>query len=133
MLIIFAGLPGVGKSTISQRLAAELRAVYFRVDTVEQSLIDYGVADIGGMGYSAGYAIARDNIRLGRIVVADTVNPILVTRNAWRRAALDLDKPYVDVEVYCSDLAEHRRRVEERILDCPRRANLTWEDVITRE
>lgn len=40
MLIIFGGLPGVGKTTISKALASELKAVYLRIDTVEQVLKD---------------------------------------------------------------------------------------------
>lgn len=38
MLIIFGGLPGVGKTTIAKALAKLMHAVYLRVDTVEQVL-----------------------------------------------------------------------------------------------
>lgn len=38
MLIIFSGLPGSGKSTIAQKLSQEMKAVYLRVDTIEQTL-----------------------------------------------------------------------------------------------
>ena len=30
-----------------------------------------------------GYAVAEDNLRLGRTVVADSVNPVKLTRDAW--------------------------------------------------
>ena len=39
-LYIFAGLPGTGKSELSQNLARERRAVYLRIDTIEQALRD---------------------------------------------------------------------------------------------
>lgn len=38
MLIIFGGLSGVGKTTIAKSLAKHLKAVYLRIDTVEQVL-----------------------------------------------------------------------------------------------
>ncbi|WP_407644301.1 AAA family ATPase [Entomomonas moraniae] len=36
MLIIFSGLPGCGKSSISSELAKQLNAIYLRIDTIEQ-------------------------------------------------------------------------------------------------
>lgn len=41
----------------------------------------------GPAGYIVCYAIASQNLRLGLDVVADTVNPIQVTRQAWRNLA----------------------------------------------
>jgi predicted kinase len=38
MLIIFGGLPGVGKTTLAKAVAREWEAVYLRVDTIEQAL-----------------------------------------------------------------------------------------------
>jgi len=38
ILYIFAGLPGSGKSTIAQLLSKQLKAVYLRVDSIEQAL-----------------------------------------------------------------------------------------------
>ncbi|EEQ16447.1 Uncharacterised protein [Yersinia frederiksenii] len=38
MLIIFSGLPGTGKSTIAHLLAERLKAVYLRIDTIEQAI-----------------------------------------------------------------------------------------------
>jgi hypothetical protein len=39
----------------------------------------------------------------------------------------------LDVEVICSDQAEHRRRVESRIADIPGHVVPTWQDVIERD
>ena len=36
MLYIFSGLPGCGKSTVAKMLSEKLKAVYLRVDTIEQ-------------------------------------------------------------------------------------------------
>jgi predicted kinase len=80
MLYIFAGLPGTGKSTLSQRLARQLGAVHVRIDTIEQARRAAGLPLEGPEGYVVGYQMAPDNLRLGLDVVADSVNPLQVTR-----------------------------------------------------
>lgn len=77
MLIIFAGLPGSGKTTTARALAKQLGAVYVRVDTVEQNIraSDMLKSEVGPAGYMVGYGVAEDNLALGNIVVADCVNP----------------------------------------------------------
>ncbi|WP_256252930.1 hypothetical protein [Paenibacillus sp. UNC496MF] len=78
------------------------------------------------------YAVARQNLRLGLDVVADTVNPIHITRQAWRSVAESLDQPYAEIEVICSDASVHRHRVESRETDIPGFALPTWEQVRAR-
>ena len=39
-LYVFSGLPGTGKTALSQQLASRVKAVYLRIDTVEQALRD---------------------------------------------------------------------------------------------
>ena len=46
VLFIFAGLPGSGKSTLAGVLAREIRAVYIRIDTIEQALRDLCSLDV---------------------------------------------------------------------------------------
>ena len=60
------------------------------------------------------YALAEDNLKLGLPVVADCVNPLPVTREAWHNVAQSCGSECLDIEVICSDATEHRRRVEER-------------------
>jgi predicted kinase len=56
-----------------------LTAVHIRIDSIEQALRDAGVTVLDH-GYRAAYAVAADNLRLGRTVVADCVNPWPLTR-----------------------------------------------------
>lgn len=135
MLIAFAGLPGTGKTTLARAVAGERRATYLRVDTIEQSLRDSGVlaGDVGPAGYVVAYALATANLRLGQEVVADSVNPITITREAWRNAAREAGVAIVEVEVICSDAAEHRRRVETRTVDVPGLVPPSWGAVVARD
>ncbi|MNI01559.1 Adenylyl-sulfate kinase [compost metagenome] len=133
MLYIFSGLPGTGKSTLSSALAKELRATYLRVDVVEQAMRAAGTWVDGPEGYMVCYAIASQNLRLGLDVIADTVNPIQITRQAWRNVAESLEAPFVEIEVICSDDHEHRHRVETRVTDIPGLVIPTWEKVRNRQ
>jgi predicted kinase len=113
-LYVFCGLPGVGKSTLAQGLATRLGAVYLRIDTIEQALRDLCAAELTVEGYLLAHRLAADNLRLGRSVVADSCNPIALTREQWRQVAVGQDVHCRDIEVICSDPQEHRRRVETR-------------------
>ncbi|HLK56489.1 MAG TPA: AAA family ATPase [Chthonomonadaceae bacterium] len=132
MLYIFSGLPGTGKTTLSRHLARQQRAVHLRVDTIEQALREAGGPMIGPEGYHIAYRLAADNLALALNVVADTVNPLQVTRLAWREVALRAGAPFVEIEVICSNEAEHRARVETRSPDIIGFQLPTWEEVVKR-
>ena len=115
-LIVFAGLPGSGKTTLARKLAKALPAFLIRIDTIEQALISNGdpKTKIGPMGYVIAYRLASENLRLGASVVADCVNPVHATREAWREVAKSESAPIFEIEVICSNRIEHRERVETR-------------------
>jgi predicted kinase len=132
MLIVLSGLPGVGKTTIARELARTLDAMHLRIDSIEQALRSAGYR-VEGAGYDVAYAVAEDNLRAGRTVIADCVNPWPLTRRAWRAVAERVGVAALDVEIVCSDMAEHRRRVESRDPDIAGHAHPTWQDVIDRD
>lgn len=132
MLIVLGGLPGVGKTTIARELARALGAVHLRIDSIEQALRGAGLR-VEGEGYTVAYAVAEDNLRLGRIVIADCVNPWALTRREWRATADRAGAPALEVEIVCSDAGEHRRRTESRDPDIPGHRLPTWQEVIDRD
>lgn len=133
VLYAFGGLPGTGKSTLARLLAEVVRATYVRADTIEDTMRVAGITLEGPEGYLVAYSVARDNLRLGQSVVADCVNPIAVTRDAWRDVAAHCDARLIEIEVVCSDRDEHRQRVEARTPDITGSKALTWEEVVERE
>lgn len=133
MLLIFGGLPGVGKTALATGLAREIEAFHLRIDSIEQALSSCNVEVTGPEGYEVAYAVAEDNLRLGRVVVADSVNPIEATRAEWRRVARRAGRPYIEIEIVCSDQVEHRRRVESRLAGDFSQALPTWQQVCERK
>jgi predicted kinase len=131
MLIVIGGLPGTGKTSLATGLARALDAMYLRIDTIEQAIRNaLTVTDgVAAAGYVAAYSIAEENLRLGRIVVADGVNPLAATRRAWTSIARRAGVPFFEVEVVCSDATEHRNRVERRRPDIAGLTLPTWSDV----
>lgn len=133
-LIIFSGLPGSGKSTLASRLSFHLNATYLRIDTIEQGLRDIcGIIEIGGQGYHLAHRIAQENLRLGRTVISDSVNPWPLTRMEWNNVAKVIGVPYLNIEITCSNKGEHQSRIESRISTVQGLKPVTWQDVVERD
>lgn len=130
-LYVFGGLPASGKTTLARHLSRHLGAVYLRIDTIEEAIHDTGSL-VGPEGYEVAYRLAADNLEHGLLVVADSVNPIALTRQAWRHVATSRGLRCQEIEITCSDPAEHRRRLEARPSRGPGKKRLTWDDVLQR-
>lgn len=134
MLIIFGGLPGTGKTTIARELARQIGAVHVRIDSIEEAIRASAMLTqpINDVGYRVAYAVAEDNVRIGRTVIADSVNPLRLTRDAWLAVAHHARVTAIEIEITCSDAEEHRRRVETRAADIPGSTVPTWQEVVSR-
>lgn len=138
-LIVLSGLPGVGKTTIARAVARALPAAHLRVDTFEARLTDLrGGPELTERwefvaGYELAAAAAADQLAVGLHAVADSVNPLPVTREMWAETARRAGADLLEVEVVCTDRDEHRRRVQERTTDEPGLTLPGWEAVARRE
>ena len=134
LLIVIGGLPGTGKTSLARGLARAIDAVHLRIDTIEQALRSATMDSdtLGAAGYVVGYGVAADNLALGRTVVAHAVNPLTSIRAAWRDVARRAAVAVVEVEVVCSDVNEHRRRIASRTSDIPGLKLPTWGEVEAR-
>jgi predicted kinase len=133
LLIVFGGLPGTGKTSIAKELSSRLHSLYLRIDTIEQALLRENGLSGGHEGYMVAYAVAEDNLRAGNVVIADSVNPLPITRDAWHSVAKRTSSDILEIEVICSDQAEHRRRVEERKADIAGHTLPIWDEVVHRD
>jgi predicted kinase len=130
MLIALADLPGTGKTTIARLLAHRLPAAHVRIGTIEQALLRAGFTALSGPeGYLVAYGVAADNLRLDHHVIADCVNAVQVSRDAWEKVAVECQVGYLAVHLACSDADDHRRRVSERRGDIQSHVLPTWEQV----
>lgn len=136
-LLVVTGWTGAGKSTIADRLAAELDATVASFDWVMSGLralpemwahIEHPVEQQRRVGWNLLSRIAEQQLRRGRSCVLD-----LVAREEPRREWADLahryDAGFAVVECTCADAELHRSRVDGRQRDIPGWYELTWENV----
>ena len=133
ILFVFSGIPASGKSTLAKHITKIYGAVYLRIDTIEQGLLDLCHFEVQGEGYELSYRIANDNLKLGNNVVSDSCNPINLTRNRWEKLASLNGSRCINIEVICSDKAEHQKRLKERVNEVENLKVLSWEDIVRRE
>src|SRR3954451_8870470 len=135
VLVVVGGLPGTGKSTLAEHLARQVHAPYLRVDRIEQALVAYSslTHPVGVAGYAVAYALAGEQLALGLDVIVECVNPLAATRDGWVGTARAAGAGIVEVEMVCSDPAEHRLRVETRASDVEGLVKPTWTEVVERE
>lgn len=132
LLVVLGGPPGVGKTTLARAWARRRGACHLRIDSIEQALLRTGATGLGPEGYAVAYELAGDQLRLGLDVVADAVNPLPVTREAWRDQAARAGAQLLEVELTCAT-TEHRARVESREADIPGHRVPDWTHVQAAE
>lgn len=135
VLIVMAGLPGAGKSTVAGAIAQALGCALLSVDPIEAEMWRAGIEQdqpTGLAAYVVAEDLAREQLRAGNDAIIDAVNDVEDARAQWTSVAAALGRPVVFVEVFCSDPDVHRGRLESRrrgILGFP---EPTWESVVAR-
>lgn len=91
-LIIFSGLPGVGKSSLADEVGRQLGIPVFAADWLQAALKRSGLGEegerrIGVAGYELLTTLAERQLRLNQSAILDSVASIKTVRNAWRELA----------------------------------------------
>ena len=135
VLVVIGGLPATGKSTIAAEVARRTATPYVRVDRIEQAIVAWSNLShpVGPVGYAVAHQLALEQLQLGLDVIVECVNPVALTRDAWPGTAKAGGAVLLEVEVSCSDRAEHRRRVESRATDVEGLVKPSWAEVVDRE
>lgn len=135
MLIVMAGLPGSGKTSLSRMLAEHLTCPLVSVDVIEAAIWRSGIprSELTGLAsYVVTEALAREQLSLGNDVIVDAVNDAEQARTQWHALARSSGHTLRFIEAYCSDEHEHRRRVQSRRRDRDGLPEITWEDIEPR-
>ncbi|WP_164515397.1 AAA family ATPase [Microbacterium sp. 10M-3C3] len=135
VLVVFAGLPGTGKSTIAHEVGRMLAAPVLSVDRIEAAMHRAGVdrAQPSGLAaYVVADALAREHARTGLSAIIDAVNDAEEAREQWRRLGRDERVDLVFVEVVLTDESVHRARLEGRQRDLGDFPEPSWSSVVAR-
>lgn len=129
-LVIVAGIPGTGKTTLARMLSAQLRAAYVRTDAIATAVLRCAPSttptEAGAIAYEVAYEVALGNLRASTPVVVDGVHASHSLRSRWGLVARSERARLTIFETTLPDPAEHRRRVERRRPDIDGSAVPTW-------
>jgi predicted kinase len=131
MLIVMAGLPGTGKSTIGQVVASRLGVPVVSVDLIETAILKAGIdaeQPTGLAAYLVAEALTERLLSVGGSAVVDAVNAVTPAREQWVSLAARLSIPIKFIEVICSDPELHRSRIEKWQKSMPHH-QLSWNAV----
>jgi predicted kinase len=134
-LIVIAGLPGVGKTSVASALAVRVNAVHLSIDAIEESILGCDLPPgwrVGVAAYEAARTMAELNLRLGHDVVIDAVSDSEEARQTWRSAAIASGAGLRFVHLVVSDPREHRRRLLARDRGFIHVPEPAWQDVQRR-
>ncbi|MFE0106413.1 AAA family ATPase [Streptomyces sp. NPDC059009] len=99
MLIVMAGLPGAGKSSVAEALGRKVTVPVVSVDPIEAAMWRAGVARDQPTGLAA-YVVAEAEgvLGLGQSVTVDAVDAVEAARGQWRSLADRHGVPVVFIE-----------------------------------
>ena len=134
-MIVFSGLPGTGKSTLTEAIGRELNIPVFAKDWLEASLVQSGLKAIvdekplGFAGYELLTVLAERQFMLNQSVILDSVTSTKTIRDKWYKLAQHYGAKWRVIECICSDMALHRARLEHRQRGIPGWHELEWSDI----
>jgi predicted kinase len=132
VLVVMAGLPGTGKSTLAGAVGTRLKLPVVSVDPIESAILSAGIdADqpTGLAAYLVAETIAESVLASRGGIVVDAVNAVQPAREQWIRLASRHATPVRFLEVVCSDESVHRARLAARGRQLAHLAEPSWHAV----
>lgn len=117
MLIVMAGLPAAGKSTIAEVVGNRLGIPVLSVDPIEAAILRAGIgADqpTGLAAYLVAEAFADTVTAGGGSIIIDAVNAVTPAREQWLNVAERREAEVRFIHVICSDPELHEQRLAAR-------------------
>lgn len=134
-MIIFAGLPGTGKSTLAERVARTVWAPAFAGDWLMGGLkpAHAALAKLDRSEYlAAWFGLLRTLVTRQLMLDQSAVVDDLVSDSQlvlWRETADRFSAHLFLIECVCSDEAVHRARIEGRVRGIPGWHEVGWDHV----
>lgn len=130
-LVLFAGIPGSGKTTLARMVARNLQIPVFAKDRVQRVLRDHNLADASsGDGYYIILDMADELLSLGLSVILDATFPLDHFRTVASETAARHKARFCALYCYCSDDQVWKDRMKQRVQYVPNWKPVGWEDVI---
>lgn len=131
-LILFAGMPGSGKTTLARMVARRLSIPAFAKDRIQRVLRDHNLADeSSGDGYYLILDMADEQLSLGLSVILDATFPLDHFRTVASEIAARHKANFCAIYCYCSDDDAWRERMTTRVQYVPNWKPVGW-DVVVR-
>jgi predicted kinase len=130
-LILFAGMPGGGKTTLARTVAHKLRLPVFAKDRVQRVLRDHNLAaDNSGDGYYVILDMADEQLGLGLSCILDATFPLDHFRTVASEIAQRHQARFCAIYCYCSDDHVWQERMRNRVHYVPGWKPVGWDDVL---
>jgi predicted kinase len=131
-VIVFAGIPGTGKSTLADILGRTLHIPVFALDWLLGSLTPFQILNrenAAALGDALLSTLAERQLMLGQSVILDSPAAQTHIRQHWHLLADQYHARFCGIETICSDRHLHRSRVDGRTRGIAGWHELTWEHV----
>jgi len=117
MLIVMAGLPAAGKSTIAEVVGNRMGIPVVSVDPIEAAILSAGIdaeQPTGLAAYLVAESFAESVTSGGGSIIVDAVNAVNPAREQWVNLAERQTADIRFIEVVCSDRELHEQRLAAR-------------------